>query len=261
MIAIRNVSKSFPVRDRERRGGRVRAGEHLTALDDVSLSVEDGEIVSLLGPSGCGKTTLLRMVAGLLPRDSGSIEIDGRELAGPEKGHGFVFQNFGLLPWRTVIANVAFPLEIDGVGRPQRLTRAQELLDLVGLTGFEGHYPHEISGGMQQRVGIARALLRRPRLLLMDEPFGALDAQTREELQDEFLRIWDRHRATVLFVTHSIDEALVLSHRVAVFTPGPGRIKALVEVPLTLDDRREGDVRTLPRFVERQHDLRELLRH
>jgi NitT/TauT family transport system ATP-binding protein len=259
VIAIRHVSKWFPVRGRERNGRP--PGEYLTALDDVSLSVGDGEIVSLLGPSGCGKTTLLRIVAGLLPRDAGSIEIDGREPTGPEKGNGFVFQNFGLLPWRTVIANVAFPLEVDGVPRPERLARAQDLLDLVGLSGFERHYPHEISGGMQQRVGIARALLRRPRLLLMDEPFGALDAQTREELQEEFLRIWDRHRTTVLFVTHSIDEALLLSHRVAVFTRGPGRIKAVVDVPLGQDERRAGDVRTLPRFVERQHHLRELMRH
>ena len=224
MVTISNVIKRFKVRETE----TFAADESgmMTALDDVSLEVKTGEFLSLLGPSGCGKTTLLRMVAGLLEGDGGEIRIGGTVVQEPRKDACMVFQDFGLLPWRTVLDNICFPLEIDGVGKSERESAADQYLELVGLRGFEGHYPHELSGGMQQRVGIARALMRQPILLLMDEPFGALDAQTREQLQEDFLKIWESLKTTVLFVTHSIDESLVVSDRVVVFTAAAGADQA-----------------------------------
>jgi NitT/TauT family transport system ATP-binding protein len=170
-----------------------------------------------------------------------------------------VFQNFGLLPWRSVIDNVAFPLELDNVRRSEREEVAARYIDLVGLKGFERHYPHELSGGMQQRVGIARALTRKPLVLLMDEPFAALDAQTRETLQEDFLRIWKDLKTTVVFVTHSIDEALVMSDRVVIFTPRPGRINRIIKSPIGAD-RVDHDVRALPEFAHYRHEIRQLLR-
>ena len=258
VVAVEGVIKEFAVRATT----APRAGAGPTAmlvLDRVSISVNRAELVSLLGPSGCGKTTLLRIVAGLLPADSGRVLVHGLPVHGPRKDTCIVFQNFGLLPWRTVLGNVEFPLELDGIPQPERHARAHEYLRLVGLEGFERHYPHELSGGMQQRVGIARALMRRPLLLLMDEPFGALDAQTREQLQEDFLEIWGRLRTTVLFVTHSIDEALVMSDRIAVFTPRPGRIKTVVDSPVR-GSRVGEDVRTVPEFAECRAHLRTLLR-
>src|SRR5262249_9888509 len=204
MVAYEGVSKFFSIRVRP---GQEQRGELMVALDRVSATVRKGELVTLLGPSGCGKTTLLRLAAGLIAADEGRITVGGAPVLGPRKDACMVFQNFGLLPWRTVIANVEFPLELDGVAAAERRDLARHFLDLVGLAGFTGHYPPELSGGMQRRVGIARALMRRPILIFMDEPFGALDAQTREQLQEDFLRIWSRTAATVVFVTHSIDEA------------------------------------------------------
>jgi NitT/TauT family transport system ATP-binding protein len=253
MVEVRELRKAFRKRDAQ---GNPR-GTELTALDGISFTVERGELVSLLGPSGCGKTTLLRIIAGLIPPDEGQALVEGARVTGPRKDRCMVFQHFGLLPWRTVLANVEFPLELDGVSKTERRAAAERCIELVGLRGFEHHYPHELSGGMQQRVGIARALMRKPVLLLMDEPFGALDAQTREQLQEEFLRIWTVTRNTVLFVTHSIDEALVLSSRIVVFTPGPGRIKTVLDVGL---DRRAGDVRALPEFGKQRAEIRDLLR-
>ena len=218
MVVYESVSKFFAVR-----GGaeRKHGAELMVALDRVSASVRKGELVTLLGPSGCGKTTLLRLTAGLIAADEGRITIEGREVTAPRKDACMVFQSFGLLPWRTVMANVEFPLEIDGLPAAERREQARHFLDLVGLAAFAAHYPHELSGGMQQRVGIARALMRKPILIFMDEPFGALDAQTREQLQEDFLRIWSRTGATVVFVTHSIDEALFLSDRIFVFDTSP----------------------------------------
>ena len=259
MIAITHVSKSF--RSRGKLVDKSPSHQVTTALDDVSLSIGKGEIMSLLGPSGCGKTTLLRLVAGLMPIDRGAITVDAVPVTGPKRDHCMVFQHFGLLPWRSVLENVAFALELDGRSKADRYAVARRQLAIVGLESFENHFPHEISGGMQQRVGIARALTREPTLLLMDEPFAALDMQTREDMQEEFLRIWKSFRVTVLFVTHSIDEALVLSHRVAVFTPGPGKIRALVDVPFPHDSRTAGDLRAEPEFVRCRHELREMLKH
>jgi NitT/TauT family transport system ATP-binding protein len=255
MVRFEKVSKFFSLRDSH----NLRSKEMMVALDRVDATVAKGEFITLLGPSGCGKTTLLRIAAGLLLPDEGRVVVDGTPVTAPRRDACMVFQNFGLLPWRTVAANVEFPLELDGVGRAERQDRARHFLRLVGLERFAQHYPHELSGGMQQRVGIARALMRQPVLIMMDEPFGALDAQSREQLQEDFLKIWAHTSATVLFVTHSIDEALILSDRVFVFASGPGRIKMIFDSPLAAD-RLEQDVRTHPSFGQSRVQLRQLLK-
>lgn len=254
MVDIRGLSKFYFVRDTEN-GGEPR---RIVALDKVDATIARGEFISLLGPSGCGKTTLLRIAAGLTQWAEGSISIGGQPVNGPRKDACMVFQHFGLLPWRSVIANVGFPLELDGVSLKERTERGMELLKLVGLTKYASHYPHELSGGMQQRVAIARALMRQPKVLFMDEPFGALDAQTREKLQEDFLKIWANIGTTVMFVTHSIDEALVLSDRIFVFTPSPGRLKAIVDSPLK-DERLGGDPRAHRAYGDARHELRSML--
>ncbi len=256
MVVYENVSKFFPVRLRP---GQKDRPELMVALDRVNATVRKDELVTLLGPSGCGKTTLLRLTAGLITADEGRITIEGAPVTGPRKDACTVFQNFGLLPWRTVLGNVEFPLEIDGVGVAERRELAAHFIDLVELGSFAEHYPHELSGGMQQRVGIARALMRRPILIFMDEPFGALDAQTREQLQEDFLKIWSRTGATVVFVTHSIDEALLLSDRIFVFNTAPGRIRTVVESPMAAE-RLNGDVRAHPEFGKYRGELRDMLR-
>ena len=256
MVVYDAVSKFFPIRVRP---GQKDRPELMVALDRISATVRTGELITLLGPSGCGKTTLLRLTAGLLGADEGRITIEGVPVTGPRKDACMVFQNFGLLPWRTVLANVEFPLELDGVAVAERRELAWQFIELVGLTAFTEHFPHELSGGMQQRVGIARALMRKPILIFMDEPFGALDAQTREQLQEDFLKIWSRTGTTVIFVTHSIDEALVLSDRIFVFNTAPGRIRTIVESPLAVA-RTDGDVRTHPDFGKYRGELREMLR-
>jgi NitT/TauT family transport system ATP-binding protein len=256
MLIYDNVSKFFAVRGRS---GQHEGAELMVALDRISASVRKGELVTLLGPSGCGKTTLLRLTAGLIAPDEGRITIEGKDVTAPRKDACMVFQNFGLLPWRTVTDNVEFPLEIDGVAVSERREQARHFLDLVGLGAFAEHYPHELSGGMQQRVGIARALMRKPILIFMDEPFGALDAQTREQLQEDFLRIWSRTGATVVFVTHSIDEALFLSDRIFVFDTAPGRIRSIVASPVA-GERLGGDVRAHPQFGKYRAELRDMLR-
>jgi len=210
-------------------------GDRLLALDNFTLKVEGGRFVTVIGPSGCGKTTLLRMAGGLIPLDSGEIRLDGSVLANPSPKMSMVFQGIGLMPWRTIAANVALGLQFQS--HRQRLTDEEErlietTLALVGLTGFEHYYPHQLSGGMQQRVGLARALARQPEILLMDEPFGALDAQTRAVLQDELLALWGRVKSTVLFITHDLDEAIYLSDRVVIMGRRPGRIKEVLDVNL-----------------------------
>ena len=204
----------------------------LEALRDIDVAVEQGEFISVVGPSGCGKTTFLRIVAGLEPATSGTILLDGAPLAGPGSNRGFVFQNDSLLPWRTVLANALIGPEVAGrVGEKER-KRTLDLLQLVGLGGFENYYPRQLSGGMRQRVNLARALAIDPDVLLMDEPFASLDAQTREIMQTELLRIWEQGRKTVLFVTHQIDEAVFLSDRVLVFARRPGRLQESIEIKL-----------------------------
>ena len=206
--------------------------EEVAVLRDFDLDIRDGEFLSVLGPSGCGKSTFLSILAGLTERTGGNIRIDGHALAGINPHQGVVFQGYALFPWRTVLENIEVGLEIRGVPKAERRRIAQEHLELVGLTGAGARYPHEISGGMKQRVAIARSLAYKPDVLLMDEPFAALDAQTREILQGELLRIWEQYRKTIVFITHSLDEVIFLSDRIAVMTRRPGTVKRILEIPL-----------------------------
>jgi NitT/TauT family transport system ATP-binding protein len=218
------------------------------ALQSFDIDVREGEFLSIVGPSGCGKSTFLNVLLGLIKPDSGDLRLHGRPIAGPGTDRAMVFQEFGLLPWRTVLHNVELGLELKGVATAARRDTSRRLIDMVGLTGFEGHYPHELSGGMKQRVGLARALATDPDVLLMDEPFAALDAQTRDLMQIELLRIWNAARKTVLFVTHQIDEAIYLSDRVMVMTKRPGRAKTIFAIDLPRP--RDYEVRVSPEFNE-----------
>jgi NitT/TauT family transport system ATP-binding protein len=211
-------------------------GRPVLALEDVSLDVRVREFVALLGPSGCGKSTLLYLIGGFLPTEIGKILIDGKPVAGPGPDRGIVFQNFALFPWKTVRANILYGLERQGLPRREREQRAQAFVDLVGLKGFEDSYPSQLSGGMKQRTALARTLAFDPEILLMDEPFGALDAQTRSLMQAELLRIWQRTPKTVIFVTHDVQEAVYLADRVAVMSARPGRIKAIVDTKFDKND-------------------------
>ena len=220
-----------------------RRGQHVVALEHVDLQAELGEFICLLGVSGCGKSTLLKILAGLETPSAGLVRIGDQPLAGPHADAGLVFQEHGLFPWMTARTNIAFNLKARGVPAAERWRITDDMIRTVGLAGFEGKYPHELSGGMRQRVGIARALTTRPKILLMDEPFGALDAQTRGVMQAELLRVWALYRATVLFVTHSVEEAIYLADRIVIMTPRPGRIRRI----LTVDLPRPRDP-TAPRF-------------
>jgi len=228
------------------RGGR----SPIQVVDRLTIEVQDQEFLAILGPSGCGKSTFLRMIDGLISPDSGSIIIDGRDVTGivGGEGRGMVFQSFDLFPWRTVFGNVEFGLERLAITRSERRDIAAHYIQLIGLEGFENAYPHELSGGMQQRVGLARALATKPSILLMDEPFGSLDVQTRDLLQDELLRIWNAERKTVLFVTHSIEEALYLADRIVLITPRPARIDKIIDVPFARP--RDENVKANSEFVE-----------
>ena len=231
---------------------------HVQALDRVSFTVRDGEIVALIGPSGCGKTTALRVAMGLDPANGGRVTVDGREVKGCGHDRGMVFQHAELLPWLSALHNVMFGLEMKGMrGQALRAT-AQKYLDLVGLTESQNRRPHQLSGGMKQRVGIARALAIDPAVLLMDEPFGALDAHTRTRLQNDLLNIWERDRKTVLFVTHSVDEAVFLSDEVVVMTRAPGRIKQIVEIDLPRP-RRRAELLLDPRYQKYVVDIERLI--
>ena len=222
-IALRGLSKDFVID---------RTGQVVQAVERVSLDVEDGEFLCVVGPSGCGKSTLLQLIAGLEPPTAGVIRLEGREIAGPGADRGMVFQSHALFPWRTVLQNIEFGLEVRGLPRSERRARASRYAALVGLQGFEHAFPSELSGGMKQRVGIARALANDPVVLLMDEPFGALDAQTREIMQQDLLDIWRQTGRTIVFVTHSVQEAVFLGDRIAVMTARPGRVKAIIDVDL-----------------------------
>ena len=228
--------------------------QRVEALSDVNFSVSEGEFVCLVGPSGCGKTTLFRTIAGLEAPTGGEIRLDGEAVTGPGTDRGMVFQEYGLFPWRTVRDNVAFGLEEQGVEEPDRTRRVDEMLDLVGLGGFADAYPKELSGGMKQRVGIARALAVDPEILLADEPFGSVDAQTRDMLHEELLRIWAETGKTVLFVTHDVEEAVKLSDRVVVMAADPGRVREVVDVDI--ERPRE---RTDPAFGEYVGRIRGLI--
>jgi NitT/TauT family transport system ATP-binding protein len=249
IVAVRELSKRFEV-----------AGGSMQALETIDLSIGAGEFVSLIGPSGCGKSTLLRVIGDLTSPTTGSATISGKPAsrARTDRDYGMVFQSPVLFDWRRIDANVELPLEVMGVPAPERRRRARELLELVELSEFARYYPWQLSGGMQQRAAIARALVFEPKLLLMDEPFGALDEMTRERMNDELLRIWERTGTTIIFVTHSIPEAVFLSSRVVVMSPRPGRITDVVEIDLPRP--RTEETRELERYFELVTIVREALR-
>jgi NitT/TauT family transport system ATP-binding protein len=226
-----------------------RDRREVLALEDVSVSVDDGEFTAIVGPSGCGKTTLLNIVAGLLPYDEGNVKIDGKKVVGPGVDRAVVFQHSSLLPWRTIVGNIRYGMEMQKRFDERTMAeRAARFLKMVGLVGFERHYPRELSGGMQQRVNLARALAADPKVLLMDEPFAALDAQTREFMQAELLKIWAQARKTVLFITHQINEAVYLADRVVVMSARPGRVKDVFRIPF--DRPRTLSLKRDPKFLE-----------
>jgi NitT/TauT family transport system ATP-binding protein len=242
-IAVKGVSKHYATRD-----------GHVSALERISFEVAEGEFIAVVGPSGCGKSTLLKILAGLLPPSSGEARLRGSPITGPRRDIGVAFQSPVLFPWRTVLDNVLLPVDVQGLGRAERTATALELLGLVGLQGFERRYPWELSGGMQQRVALTRALIHDPAMLLMDEPFGALDAMTREQMNLELQRIWLERQKTVLFITHSIPEAAFLADRVLVMSPRPGRI--LEDRRVDLPRPRSLDVMSTAGFGETVRHLR-----
>jgi len=249
-LRIDHVAKAFPAAGQARRTK--------TVLRDVCLDVAEGEFVSLIGPSGCGKSTLLEIIAGLQSATRGRVLVDGKEITGPGPDRAVVFQHYALFPWRTVIDNVAFPLEVAGVRKRERRELAEERLKAVGLATFGAYYPSQLSGGMRQRVALARAYVRDPQVLLMDEPFGALDAITRDLLQEQLSALHQVDRKTVIFVTHSISEAVFLADRIVVFSPRPGRILEILDVPTPrprkLDDYESAE------FTEAVGRITDLLR-
>ncbi|RNM16618.1 ABC transporter ATP-binding protein [Nocardioides pocheonensis] len=253
-IELDGVRQVFHVRDRQGRR------QQFVALEGLDLSIRAGELFVLVGPSGCGKSTVLDLISGLNRPAAGSIRVGDRVVDQPGLDRGFVFQQYTLLPWRTAQGNVEFALEAaGGLSRRERRERARQYLDLVGLDEFADRYPHELSGGMKQRVAIARSLSYEPEVLLMDEPYGALDAQTRERLQRELLAIWRRTGTTIVFITHDIDEAVFLGQRVGVMSSRPGRIKAVVDIDLDRD-HPDQDVRSTPEFARHRHQVWSLLR-
>ncbi|MGH6989872.1 MAG: ABC transporter ATP-binding protein [Stellaceae bacterium] len=235
---------------------RPARGRSVTALRNVSLGVGAREFVALLGPSGCGKSTLLYLVGGFLPIEAGSITVAGRPVTGPGPDRGIVFQHFALFPWKTVLGNVLYGLERQGLARDERRRRAKSFIDMVGLGGFEDSYPSQLSGGMKQRAAIARTLAFNPDILLMDEPFGALDAQTRALMQEELLTIWERTRKTVIFVTHDVQEAVYLAQRVFIMSSRPGTIKAVVATDL---DKKDPTLRRAPAFTAKVDEVWQLV--
>jgi ABC-type nitrate/sulfonate/bicarbonate transport system ATPase subunit len=250
LLEIRNLSKTFHSTSK-RRGHRVTK-----AIDNLTLDIYDKEFICFIGPSGCGKTTFLRLVAGLIDSSEGEIRIAGKKVAGPGPERGMVFQMIGLMPWLTAVQNIEFALELRKVTSEKRKDRAMEAIQTVGLKEFASYYPHELSGGMQQRIGIARALAVEPQILLMDEPFGALDAITRGQLQDDLLTIWEEHKKTVLFVTHSIDEAVLLSDRIVILSQG--RFQQLIENRLPRP-RHRNELITDKRMLQLKQELTKLI--
>ncbi|MBM7865601.1 ATP-binding cassette domain-containing protein [Heliobacterium gestii] len=252
-IIAKGVGQSY-----RRKSGFGRSGDAYVALRDVHLQVESGEFLSIVGPSGCGKSTFLDIIAGLSAASEGTIFLDGKPIRQPDLDRGIVLQGYALFPWRTIQENVEFGLEIKKTPKRERREISRRFIELVGLKGFEERFPHELSGGMKQRVAIARALAYDPEVLLMDEPFAAVDAQTRENLQEELLRIWEETGKTIIFVTHSIDEAVFLSDRVAVMTGSPGTIKEII--PITLPrPRKNASLRSSPEYNWVRHNVYESL--
>jgi NitT/TauT family transport system ATP-binding protein len=248
LLEVRDLAKTFR-----------RDGKEVLAIDNLSLSVEAREFVTIVGPSGCGKSTFLHIIGGFERASAGALMLDGRPIVAPGPDRGMMFQESALFPWRTALGNVTWGLEAQGMPAAERRSTAERYLRMVGLWNFADSYPSELSGGMKQRVALARVLSYDPQLLLMDEPFGALDAQTRELMQEELQRIWDQTPKTVLFVTHDIDEAIYMSDRVIIFSARPGRIKE--EIKIDLPRPRVLEIRTSPRYTEYRNTIWSLLRH
>ncbi|MEH7308501.1 ABC transporter ATP-binding protein [Neobacillus drentensis] len=246
-LEIKEVGKVF----------KTKKGE-TTALEKTSFSIEEGEFVTILGPSGCGKSTVLRIVAGLEDATSGQVLLDGQEINGPGPDRGMVFQSYTLFPWLSVKDNITFGLKLKGVSNKERDDIARHYLQLIGLEGFENHFPIQLSGGMKQRVAIARALANDPKILLMDEPFGALDAQTRNIMQEVLLKAWEESKKTILFITHDVDESIFLADSVYVMTARPGRLKK--KIPITLERPRDFSVKATVEFAEYKEELLSLIR-
>lgn len=246
-ISVEGVSKVYKLKDKS----------NSVALEKVDLSIEEGKFICLLGPSGCGKTTLLNIMAGFDKPSTGAIKINGDDVNQPSIDRISIFQNFGLLPWRTVIKNVELGLESKGFNEKKRQEIAEEYIELVGLSNYKNHHPNQLSGGMQQRTAIARALAVDPEILFMDEPFGALDAMTRMTMQDEIERIWQEKKKTIIFVTHDIEEAVFLADKIVVMTAGPGRVKKIIDVPLARKrDRTSYDFLAIRNEVFREFELK-----
>jgi NitT/TauT family transport system ATP-binding protein len=257
-ITVTDVHKTFQLKPGQFVTIDGQSTDSVTVLDGVDLTIRKGEFITLVGPSGSGKSVLLDIIGGLTQATSGKVEIDGKVITKPDPKTGYVFQQYALFPWRTALANIEYALEVRGVGKRERTDKARYFLSLFGLSGFEDRFPNQLSGGMQQRVAIARALAADPQVLLMDEPFAALDAQTREILQSELLRIWEKINTTVVFVTHSIDEAIYLADRIVVMTARPGRVKEIINIDLPRP--RDGDIRSSTEFNGHRGRVWEALR-
>ncbi|KQY14904.1 ABC transporter ATP-binding protein [Rhizobium sp. Root73] len=257
-ITVTDVHKTFQLKPGQFVTIDGQPSDSVTVLDGVDLTIRKGEFITLVGPSGSGKSVLLDIIGGLTQATRGTVEIDGKVITKPDPKTGYVFQQYALFPWRTALANIEYALEVRGATKRERTDKARYFLSLFGLSGFEDRFPNQLSGGMQQRVAIARALAADPEVLLMDEPFAALDAQTREILQSELLRIWEKINTTVVFVTHSIDEAIYLADRIVVMTARPGRVKEIIDIDLPRP--RDGDIRSSTEFNGHRGRVWEALR-
>ncbi|NLS08180.1 ABC transporter ATP-binding protein [Rhizobium sp. P32RR-XVIII] len=257
-ITVTDVHKTFQLKPGQFVNIDGRESVRVTVLNGVDLAIRKGEFITLVGPSGSGKSVLLDIIGGLTEASEGAVKIDGKRIIKPDPKTGYVFQQYALFPWRTALSNIEYALEVHGVAKRERTEKARYFLSLFGLSGFEDRFPNQLSGGMQQRVAIARALATDPEVLLMDEPFAALDAQTRELLQTELLRIWENINTTVVFVTHSIDEAIYLADRIVVMTARPGAVKEIIEIDLPRP--RDGDIRASTEFNTHRGRVWEALR-
>ncbi|KRB23630.1 MULTISPECIES: ABC transporter ATP-binding protein [Mesorhizobium] len=257
-IVVSDIKKTFQLKPGQFVTVDGEATDRVTVLDGVDLSIRKGEFITLVGPSGSGKSVLLDIIGGLTQATGGDVQLDGRRITRPDPKTGYVFQQYALFPWRTALANIEYALEVRGVAKAERTATARHLLSLFGLAGFEDRFPNQLSGGMQQRVAIARALASNPEVLLMDEPFAALDQQTRELLQGELLRIWGKIKTTIIFVTHSIDEAIFLADRVVVMTARPGAVKEIIDIDLPRP--RDGDIRASTAFNDYRARVWDVLR-
>ena len=257
-IVVSGIRKTFQLKPGQHVTVDGEETDRVTVLDGVDLNIRKGEFITLVGPSGSGKSVLLDIIGGLTQASKGIVQLDGTTITRPDPKTGYVFQQYALFPWRTALSNIEYALEVRGVPKRERTDRARYFLALFGLSGFEDRYPNQLSGGMQQRVAIARALASNPEVLLMDEPFAALDAQTREILQSELLKIWEKINTTVIFVTHSIDEAIYLADRIVVMTARPGTVKEIIDIDLPRP--RDGDIRSSTEFNAHRARVWEALR-